>query len=311
MDIQSQNNDLHHIINPLQSTVHKLHTEQQRIDGRIYNDNIDNINIDNIYRNTVIQSKPHTLTHSYGSSSVYMGNTYVICSIDIEITKQSELLRYTYEQRIQIELNCDRLCNYNKYRYNNIKNDNNTNSISQQLIYILQHSNCIDYTQLIIMLEQSDNIDATTSKQNKHNEQYTYILYCNIQCINDDGNLFDTCLLSIITALKNTYLPLYTQYNNILKQICISKQISNTSLKLNNIPVSTSIAILSDNSILIDPTYEEEKLSICNIYIVCNNNNNTISFNKIGYSSITDQQLQQCINIACKRQQYISQLLTK
>ena len=37
-----------------------------------------------------------------------------------------------------------------------------------------------------------------------------WILYCDVVCLNSDGNLFDACLLSVMAALAATTLPTVT-----------------------------------------------------------------------------------------------------
>ena len=270
-------------------------SQNQRDDQRVLNPH----NINQSCRKMTINNKSNTLTHTYGQSHVTLGNTAILCGITLEVGKLSELVHGSIDARINIELVCTPACNNQKYTINKI--DNNIVSINQQLNAIIRSSRCVDNNILNI-------INNTISNNATNLDQYCYVLYVDLICINDDGNLFDAALLACITALQNTYLPQYTNIDSDTNELTISEQRSTIPLQLNNIPIATTFAILGDSTILIDPTYDEECVSTGLLTVCVTDENNICYINKIGIVDIDQLQMEHCIQQATQRHKQITMM---
>lgn len=89
---------------------------------------------------------------------------------------------------------------------------------------ILQNSNCLDLKDLCIV-----------------QDHLAWVLYLDIICLNQDGNLLDACIAASIAALKVTELPSVTfNSENGEKIVDLSKR---KKLNVKKLPVSTTIAI--------------------------------------------------------------------
>lgn len=89
---------------------------------------------------------------------------------------------------------------------------------------VLQSSNCIDLRDLCIAPDR-----------------LAWVVYLDIICLNQDGNVFDACLAATIAALRTTTIP-HVTYNaeNGEKTVDVSKR---RKLVVRSTPVSTTTAI--------------------------------------------------------------------
>lgn len=269
----------------------------QRDDGRPVHGN----NVNDLCRKITVSNSTNSLSHCYGQSYVTQGNTAILCGVTLEIGKLSEVCNNNVDARINVELSCSPACNNSKYTRNKI--DDNIIALNQQLNNIVQQSRCIDYSVLNIMNDSSDSVSNL--------EQYCYVLYVDLVCINDDGNLLDCALLAVVAALQNTRLPQSTQLDRNTNELFISRHKSDTALQLSDIPVATTFAILSDGTILVDGTYTEECVAIGSITVCATGNDNICYINKVGVTEVTDEEMQRCIQLATQRQRHVASLIKR
>lgn len=159
---------------------------------------------------------------------------------------------------------------------------------SRILSNIIQNSGCIDLKELCII-----------------REKIVWTLYCDIVCFNHDGCVLDAAVIATIAALKSVKLP-KVEYNADT-ETCNIVETSKKHLTINNYPVSTSFMIF-DQQIIVDPTYEEEKLAVCFITIsVCNSELSYLY--KPGGAPIDAETLEKCIKQAVNREKHVFELL--
>lgn len=113
--------------------------------------------------------------------------------------------------------------------------------------------------------------------------KWVWCLYLDVCILNNDGNLFDSCLLSAVAALQNTRLPSIKVDNNTLEfndsdasKSCLRLDcgVERSPLHLNWTLVPTTFAIFDnpnspgDAICLVDPTGEEQQLCQGLLHIV-------------------------------------------
>lgn len=142
-------------------------------------------------------------------------------------------------------------------------------------------------------------------------EKAVWILYIDLLCICNDGNLFDTCLLSIVSSLKTLKIPHTCKTKND-DTIYIDNRNKNNfyklSLKYDLLPLTFGIL---DKKIIVDPTIDEQLLLTDLINIVLNNNGDIIHLHKSGQKNINFNTLQNMIQLAQKRAHKLIQILNK
>ncbi|KAF8916305.1 ribosomal protein S5 domain 2-type protein [Mucidula mucida] len=134
-----------------------------------------------------------------------------------------------------------------------------------------------------------------------HPGKSVWVLYVDATCINYDGNAFDTALIAMVAALKNTILPKATYNEDTLRTTCSRKTLS--PLQLSSLPISMSFGIF-DSHVFPDPTSFEEPLLDTSISVVIDDKGKICSVSQIG--SDVDALLT-CTAAARKRHEFLSQ----
>ncbi|XP_013175111.1 PREDICTED: exosome complex component RRP43-like [Papilio xuthus] len=143
-------------------------------------------------------------------------------------------------------------------------------------------------------------------------DKLAWVLYCDIVCLDNDGNVVDACITALTASLKTLSLPTVT-YDPETEEIKVDTN-NRISLKVNGLPVATSFAIFPncERSILLtDPnTFEEE---------MCGGNgaNITVSWNngflcgilKSGGGTLSIEQEKEAIKMAKERTQLVEKLI--
>ncbi|KAM9788711.1 exosome complex component RRP43 [Neosynchiropus ocellatus] len=136
-----------------------------------------------------------------------------------------------------------------------------------------------------------------------------WVLYCDLMCLDYDGNLLDACTIALLAALKNTRIP----------EVSVNKETSSPEvnskkklgLKIHRSPIATSFAVFDNSIVIADPTLEEECLSTAQLTVVTDEDDRLCSLHKPGGTSLSGQKLQECINRATTRHQEIQKLMDK
>uniref|UniRef100_A0A3P9JMW5 Ribosomal RNA-processing protein 43 n=1 Tax=Oryzias latipes TaxID=8090 RepID=A0A3P9JMW5_ORYLA len=136
-----------------------------------------------------------------------------------------------------------------------------------------------------------------------------WVLYCDIMCLDYDGNILDACIIALLAALKNTRLPKVTVNKVTCKPEIDLKE--RHELPVHKHPVGTSFCIFQDSILIVDPTADEESLSTSRLSVVTDEEERLCSLHKPGGTSLSAEKLQTCINRATGRQREIQKLIEK
>uniref|UniRef100_A0A8C0YGX4 Ribosomal RNA-processing protein 43 n=1 Tax=Cyprinus carpio carpio TaxID=630221 RepID=A0A8C0YGX4_CYPCA len=222
-----------------------------------------------------------------GSALVKIGNTTVICGIKAELTTPpSDAPNRGY---IVPNVDLPPLCS-SKFRPG--PPGEQAQAASQFIADVIESSDLINMEELCI--EKS---------------KLCWVLYCDIMCLDYDGNLLDACIIVLLAALKNAQLPEVTiNKETDLAEADIQKK---QPLKINRLPVGSSFAVFDDSIIIVDPTAEEESLSTALLTVVTDEEDRLCAVHKPGGTSLSGEKLQHCINRAITRNKEISKLVDK
>lgn len=232
-----------------------------------------------------ISIQPSPLAHSCGSALVRLGSTMIMCGISVAV---QECLITSDGMQGQVICNVDvgAMCMAsvapgapNAY----------AQSLSAQVQSLLQRT--VDLNDLVIKTENVESeLDAKT---------YAIILYVDMYCLNNDGNAFDAAVLAAMTALLGCKLPLLSiEDGNIVK----SKD--TRPLKFLRIPIPLTVSMFSDDTLLSDPTADEQDIERSSLSLaVCSRSGLVCFMSKQGgdRSSMSRQQLETCITRAKER----------
>lgn len=134
-----------------------------------------------------------------------------------------------------------------------------------------------------------------------------WVLYCDLICLDYDGNILDACTFALLAALKNVQLPEVTiNEETALAEVNLKKK---SYLNVRTNPVATSFAVFDDTLLIVDPTGEEEHLSTGTLTVVTDEDGKLCCLHKPGGSGLTGAKLQDCMSRAVTRHKEVSKLL--
>ncbi|ESO99081.1 hypothetical protein LOTGIDRAFT_201434, partial [Lottia gigantea] len=226
------------------------------------------------YRSTVINIG--CITTAEGSALVKLGNTTVICGIKAELANPKA--EYPKKGFIVPNVELSPMCS-SQFRPG--PPGEQAQVLSQFSVDVLQNSGCINLEDLCI----------TPGK-------LVWSLQCDMICLDYDGNVTDACVLSLISALKNTLLP--TVKVNEETEAIETDDINIINLPVQSTPIATTFAVFDDNILFVDPTVEEESLAT-GVLTVVTKDDKICMLHKPGGSPLKDSQIQMCIDRAKSR----------
>lgn len=219
-----------------------------------------------------------------GSALVKLGNTTVMCGIKAEIAApKTEAPRKGF---IVPNLELGPLCSP---MFRPGPPGEQAQEQSHFLNQVILQSNCIDLESLCIA-------------PGKH----VWVLYCDLVCLNYDGNITDASIMAMVAAFRNVSLPTVTWDEESETLNTVTQQ--TISLNMQDPPVSTTFSIFDNTLLLVDPTVEEENLSTGEITIVTAGERLCI-VRKPGGSAVTPAQLTMCFDRAFLRSQQALRLI--
>jgi len=137
-----------------------------------------------------------SISSCVGSALARIGNTAILCGIKAEVgpLPSKEILAENF-QFIAINFELPALCGAPNVRPG--KPTEQAYVIAETLRSIFRGSRILDTSSFSI-----PNANSSGSPSN-----YSWYLYADIYCLNHDGNLLDTALLALMSALRNVRLP--------------------------------------------------------------------------------------------------------
>ncbi|KAK1146613.1 exosome complex component RRP43-like [Acipenser oxyrinchus oxyrinchus] len=137
----------------------------------------------------------------------------------------------------------------------------------------------------------------------------SWVLYCDIMCLDYDGNILDACTIALLGALKNVRLPeVHINEETDLAEVNMKQK---NPLNITKHPVACSFAIFDDTIIIVDPTVEEENLSTGVITVVTDEDEKLCAVHKPGGTALSSEKLQDCISRAITRNKEVNKLLNE
>ncbi|XP_071594039.1 exosome complex component RRP43 isoform X1 [Heliangelus exortis] len=228
-----------------------------------------------------------SITTADGSALVKLGNTTVICGVKAELAAPSADAANKGYIVPNVEL--PSLCST---RFRSGPPGEEAQAASQFIADVIENSQIIAKEDLCIA-----------------NGKLAWVLYCDIICLDYDGNILDASAFALLAALKNVQLPSVTINEETgLSQVNFKQK---NPLIIRKHPVATSFAIFDDTLLIVDPTAEEEDLATGTVTVVTDDEGKLCSLHKPGGSPLTGAKLQDCITRAITRHKEVKKLIDK
>lgn len=222
-----------------------------------------------------------------GSALVKVGNTTVICGIKAELANPT--VEAPNKGYIVPNVDLPPLCSS---RFRPGPPGEQAQAASQFISDVIESSEVIQTEDLCI-----------------ERGKLCWVLYCDIMCLDYDGNVLDASLIALVAALKNTQLPKVTlNSETCAPEVNVEKR---HRLRIQKHPVCASFAVFDNSILIVDPTAEEESLSTAKLTVVTDEEDRLCSVHKPGGTSLSGEKLQECISRATARHREIRKLIDK
>ncbi|XDA79928.1 hypothetical protein R6Z07F_009921 [Ovis aries] len=220
-----------------------------------------------------------------GSSLVKLGNTTVICGIKAEFgAPPTDAPDKGY---VVPNVDLSPLCSW---RFRSGPPGEEAQVASQFIADVIENSQII----------QKEDLCISSGK-------LAWVLYCDLICLNHDGNILDACTFALLAALKNVQLPEVTiNEETALAEVNLKKK---SYLNIRTHPVATSFAVFDDTLLIVDPTEEEEHLATGTLTVVMDEEGKLCCLHKPGGSGLTGAKLQDCMSRAVTRHKEVKKLM--
>lgn len=220
-----------------------------------------------------------------GSALVKLGNTTIVCGIKCELaTPKSENPKDGF---LIPNVELPPLCSP-KFKPGPPSDQAQTSSVF--LDNYIKQSKCFDLESLCV-----------------EEGKFVWVLFCDLVCLDYDGNINDACTLALLAALKDVRLP-RVSFNDETGLVEVNRE-KKDSLQFLQQPVATSFAIFDDEVLVVDPTSEEEELSRGSITVVTHEDGRLCLLEKPGGIGISDGKLQDCVVRARARSKEVCSLI--
>ncbi|KAF4794757.1 Exosome complex component RRP43 [Turdus rufiventris] len=165
-----------------------------------------------------------SITTADGSALVKLGNTTVICGVKAELAAPA--VDSANKGYIVPNVELPSLC---AERFRSGPPGEEAQAASQFIADVIENSQMIVKEDLCIA-----------------NGKLAWVLYCDIICLDYDGNLLDASVFALLSALKNVHLPLVTINEETgLSEVNLKQK---NPLIIRKHPVATSFAVFDDQS---------------------------------------------------------------
>jgi exosome complex component RRP42 len=198
-----------------------------------------------------------------GSARVKLGNTEVVAGVKVETGEPFEGL----ENKGALILSAEVLPTASPYIEPGPP-DEETVELARVVDRGIRESEMLDLTKLVLISGET-----------------VYVIFVDCSVINADGNLFDATSYAVVSALLNSKLPVFEIRD---------RKVVDTGEKQNppitTLPVSITAVRIGD-SIILDPTAEEEACMDSRITITTNSDHNFAAIQKGSTAAFTVEQL--------------------
>ncbi|AFZ70200.1 RNase PH-related exoribonuclease [Caldisphaera lagunensis DSM 15908] len=133
-----------------------------------------------------------------------------------------------------------------------------------------------------------------------------WMLWLDLYILDYDGNLFDASMLASMAALSTARMPEFEEMET--GEIKLTNKISDIPIKLNKRIVTVTTAKI-ENYIIVDPNLDEEIISDTRSVISFDENGNIVGVQKTGMGSVSQEELDNIVNISSQAAQVYFKLL--
>jgi len=238
-----------------------------------------------------------------GSSFVKIGNTSVSAGVKAECglapptTPGSESTDDTHSSHIYVNVELTPLCSPN---FKPGKPSELSQYIATILNRLVRTTDLVDES--VLRIEDKE-------EQSKERKAMVWYLYVDMYCLDYDGNVFDACLIALLSALANVRLPAARVVSKDDNFTVVTTGEANIGLRLRHFPIPLTFAIFDEIYVLADPTAEEESLAGSTFTIIYNDKKEICSVLKPGGTTLSDSTLKECMERAKARVDEVMPLL--
>lgn len=121
--------------------------------------------------------------------------------------------------------------------------------------------------------------------------EHVWIISIDICTINVEGNLFDTCALAAMAAIKNAVLPAHE--NGVIDY----KNLTEEKLPVSRTPLSVTVHKIGTH-LIVDPTVEEEAVSDARLTTAMTEKGEICALQKGGNEALSSEEIGKMVDIA-------------
>lgn len=230
----------------------------KRLDGR----NLDEIR--------PIEIEVGLVKKANGSARVKLGNTEVVAGVKVETGEPFEGL----ENKGALILSAEVLPTASPYIEPGPP-DEETVELARVVDRGIRESEMLDLTKLVLIPGE-----------------IVYVIFVDCSVINADGNLFDATSYAVVSALLDSKLPVFE-----IRDRKVVDTAEKQNAPITTLPVSIT-AVRIGESIILDPTAEEEACMDARITITTNSDHNFAAIQKGSTGAFTVEQLKRAASTA-------------
>lgn len=224
-----------------------------------------------------------------GSALVQLGDTSVVCGIKAELTEPpaSNPGKGIIVPNVELPALCGS-------HFKSGPPSEQAQIASQLLNELLNTTDLVDMEKLCLK-----------------KDKLVWVLFCDLVCVNYDGNLNDACVLALIAALLNTRLPQikFDEESELFETNPVVED--SIGLPVNNRIIATTYVLFDDAYLIADPTYQEEQITSGDITIVTNDKGEICYMHRPGGFPLNEKQLKKCITGSVQNGKKLQQMLDK
>ncbi|CAG9464269.1 unnamed protein product [Pedinophyceae sp. YPF-701] len=141
-----------------------------------------------------------------------------------------------------------------------------------------------------------------------------WALRVDIRVLDHNGNLVDVCILSALAALRCFRRPEVTLGGETGQEVVIHSTDVRESvpLSIHHLPIPTTLAVAHKGQhLVVDPTLLEENAMEGTVTVVCNVFREVCAMHAAGGVALTQDQVQECLEVACVKAGEVTALLKK
>nr|OQO20824.1 hypothetical protein B0A51_14820 [Rachicladosporium sp. CCFEE 5018] len=268
-----------------------------------------------------------SLTYSHGSAVVRLGDTTVVCSVQGEILKASDIPSPPGESADNEDLletlgllvpNVELSTGCSSAHLPGNPPSTLAQSLSWRVRTLLYGSEVVNPEDLQIMFT-APKIDEENDAPVPEVKAY-WTLYLDIMFISLDGNPFDAAWLAVMAALRTTTLPKASWDADSEAVVCSPALDDYSRLTLQATPVTATFAVFStatslkqrseaESWVIADPDTSEEDVCREAVTVIADGSNEVLGIEKAGGRVVGKKSVQECVELTLGRWKEVNAML--